>query len=303
MIAGTALKDGFRSIYYNPLLLLVEIIWRWSFGTFALMLLALVASKFLHSVPITDQEMQQLSSMAPPMMADGMADILVSSGPTLLRLTLTMLPILTVAWIFFATLGRAAVLGRVAPSFARPKLLTNVMLHGWRGMLTLLASVACGMVIVGAGMTGAYLSHSGAPNILGVAGVLFPGLLLVAAIWSVLNWYFSVALLFADNGEGALAAIKHSWHFSREYRGEMAQIAVVIGALRVLWVCFITIISVATVVIFSSAPAVAALCLTVLTLVYLAISDWLYLGRLCAYAQLAAQSRDHVAAASATTPV
>ncbi len=299
MTANTALKQGFRSVYNNPVLLLIEIVWRWSFGIFALMLLALAASKFLHSVPITDQELQQLSSMAPPVMAEGIANILVSSGPTLLRLVLTTLPILTIAWILFAAFGRAALLDRLGPRFASLPLLTSLALHVWRGILTLFALMASCMVIVAAGMAASYFTAGAAPNFLLVASILFPGLLLVAAVWSLANWYLSVALLFADKDTRSLEAIKRTWRFSREYRPEMVQISVVIGALRVLWVSFITIISVGAVIIFSSAPVFTALCLTVLTLVYFAISDWLYLGRLCAYAQLAAQSRNQLTTAAA----
>jgi hypothetical protein len=295
MTASLPLKQGFRSVYNNPVLLLIEIVWRWSFGAAALMLLALAVSKFLHSVPITDQELQQLSSMAPPVMAQGIANILVSCGPTLLRLTVTMLPILTLAWILFAAFGRAAVFERLAPQFGNLPLLTNLTLHAWRGMLFLLSLFACGLVIVAAGVAAASFSGGGAPNILLVAGILFPGLLVVAAAWSVGNWYLSVALLFADKDTRARGAIKRAWRFSREYRQEMAQISVVVGALRVVWVCFITIISVAAVIILSGAPAIAALCVTVLTLVYLAVSDWLYLARLCAYAQLVAQGRNTAA--------
>ncbi len=288
-----ALSQGFRSIRQRPLLLLIEIAWRWCFGLFMLAAIALSTAVYLRLFPLSPDDLRALHSMAPPLVAAVLAKILIAGGPLLLRIVSVLVPLLLLSWALLASAGRSAVLARLPEFSLRPKFATSVALHFWRAVLFFFAVLAILVIIVGAGFAGVALTHRMEPDLRITSAILFPGLLIVGFLWSVANWYLSAAVLFADARKGMKLALAQSYRFSRRNRRELMQSAIAMSAFRLVLLLAITIVSLLVVVPLAGAPAAFVLVLLlVLTLLYFALSDFLSLARLLAYLFLIKREQD-----------
>ncbi len=285
-----ALSQGLRSVRERPYLLLIEIAWRWCFGLFMVIAVALAVAIYLRYFPISPEDMRALHSMVPILVATVIAKLVIDTGPALLRIVLVLVPVLLLGWALLASIGRSAVLSRIAKFPARPAFAASFALHFWRALLAFIASIAALLVVVGAGFAGVGLTHSMQPNIALTAAILFPGLLIVAFAWSVVNWYLSVAVLFAHAGRSMGGALREGYRFSRRRRRELARIAFAMGVLRLFWFLVMTIASLLVAALLARTSTLTAIVLLLaLTLIYFAVADLFSLARWLAYFSLLKQ--------------
>src|SRR5262245_44880013 len=108
------ITQSFRLVLRNPAIWLTEIVWRWSFGAIASLLLIFSISTLLRSVNATPLEMAAWRSNHPSEMAQALANMLVDSGPKLLQTAAWVLPLITLLWIVFGACGRAFTLSRLS---------------------------------------------------------------------------------------------------------------------------------------------------------------------------------------------
>lgn len=120
----------------------------------------------------------------------------------------------------------------------------------------------------------------------GLAFILFlPLAALICLTWWTLNWVLSLAGIFAvRDGEDAMGAISAAVSFCRERTGPVAAVTFWTGLAHLIaFVGATTVIStpMGFIAVVPWRLVVAAMLL--LTLVYLALADWLYMARLAGY--------------------
>lgn len=281
--------EGFQTMFRLPSLGLAEIAWRWSFGLAAAAALAFALREYLTTLPVTAGELLLLRTRQPALILQALARIFQGSAPratvALLVLTLAM----ALAWIVLASLGRAATLRAVfehyrssaLPVSTRRTLTSLFALNALRAAALLAATVG----LVGALLLAGSASSPADPSP-GTALLIFWMLAtLVGVAGSMLNWYLSLAAVFVVRDQAsAFGALAAATDLCRAQPGSLAAAATCFG--------------VAHAVSFAVASSAVAFPLgfaevlpgsivfggvLLVALIYFAVVDFLYVGRLASY--------------------
>jgi len=277
----------------RPSIGLAEITWRWCFGCALLFLVAVSVLEYLDTLPVTATDLFLLKTRQPFLISQAISHILRGSAP---RVILTLFAIsiaMAFAWIVVSSLGRAAtlnaVISRVRASFSqgdefkvpRARFQTLLGLNFFRIATMFAASVgSLGALLI----AGAASPHRD-PSPGSAFAILMMMLLLIASASIMLNWFLSLASVFACTAQSnTFSALAHAVTLCRERFGPVLAASSWFG-LAHLVVFFVATSAVGIPLAFAGLLPAAVVVGGVLlvTLVYLAIVDFLYVGRLAAY--------------------
>ena len=282
MSATLRIQAGFGRAFHEPAIVLAEIAWRWSFGLATLALAAGIFLAYLDTIPITKTELLVLRSGVPWLMIDAITHILSGSGPRLARCVAMMLPAMAILWIAAASLGRAATLKALLGHEERVALATQIGLNSVRASVTLASLIGYLGAAIIAGRTA-----SGDANV-------HPGIFLlvfvvlgtaITIVRSRVNWFISLAaILAARGGHDTFTAIGGAFALFRRHVGKFAGAGAVFGTIHGVLLAFCSVVCLLALSVASIVPRVATLfLLTVTTLAYLAVVDFLHIARLATY--------------------
>jgi len=325
--------EGFRAAFRQPSLALAEIAWRWSVGATACTLLGFSFFEYLNTLPVNGSELLFLRSRHPILISRAIAHILRGSLTrvslaALLGAALTVLCIFAASLGRAMTVR--ALLDHFsdrfgpdsAPESATPtapgqacapqpsKADGNAMdspavrfaerrrrflpasllaLNFLRTAITLAAWFA----LVGASILAGFASTDRNPQP-GLAFLFFlPLAALVGGLWLILNWFLSLAALFAvrndnDNRQDTLSAISAAVTLCRDRFGHVVAVSACFGLAHIAAFMGASTVSSFSVGFVGVLPRRAVLAtLTVLGLIYFAVVDWLYTARLGGYVCIA----------------
>jgi hypothetical protein len=303
--------EGFRAAIRRPLLTWAEIAWRWTVGAIAWGLAGFFLIEYIDTLPVSRADSFLLATRHPAFIARALTHILRGSlNRTVLAALIAALS-LAILWIFAASIGRFATVRGLcqyfrsnfaetagietpsespAPETAPAKLYIASNSRSIRGLLDLnflRVSVALALFLAlgGSGILASFVSTNAQPRP-GLAIMLFFFLagLVFAAGWT-LNWWLSLAEVFAvRNGEDALSAVGSAISFSRKQTGPVLAVSIWIGlAHLVAFSIGSTVASfpLAFLPIISFRLVIA--CLILVASAYFAVADWLYIARLAGY--------------------
>lgn len=281
--------EGFQTIFRQPWLGLAEIAWRWSFGAAVVGVLAFALREYLATLPVTAGEMLLLRSRQPTLMLQAIARIFQGSAPRATAAFLVLTLSLTIGWIVLASLGRAATLkalfehfrGSVPPISAGRALTSLLALNALRAVTMLAATVG----LLGAALLAASAS-SPADSPPGVAVLVFWILfMLIGLACSMLNWYLSLAAVFAVRDRvSTFSALAAAIDLCRARPGSLAAAATWFGLAHT--VVFMVASSAAAFPLGFAEALPGGMVfggLLLVTLLYFAAVDFLFVGRLAAY--------------------
>lgn len=287
--------EGFRAVFRAPALVLAEISWRWTFGAAACLLLLFGALQYLNSLTVTMGEQLFLRSRQPFLISQALAQIFAGSARRLLAAAMIAVPALAIFWMVAACFGRAATLRSLLEYFdcesgAREG--NRRALLGLNFLRVVLAFVAV-LAFFSTAMIAGFASPDADPSP-GLAFFVFlPLASLVALLWSTLNWYLSIAPLFVvRDGHDAFAAIAATVHFARTQAAPVFWSSTAFGLLHFL-IFIIASVLVLIPMTFASIvpPAITLIGIIFVTLIYFAVVDLLYVGRLAAYVAITQSGR------------
>ena len=281
---SNALRQGFRQVLQDPGLLLIEIAWRWTFGAIAVLVLLLSMFVLLGSVFVDPRRLEAASALTPLQMAQTVVATLTALGGALTRASLLAVFVLSICWILMSALGRRATLVRPA-LFPGATLRTCFAVSAVRAAVTLGAILAWMLAGILAGLAS---TRDTLPNPAVILGIGIPALLLIVTVWSVLNWYFSLAPLFPERafrGQPGIQITTAVWDFVQSRRDELLEISVVIGIVRAVIFVAALMLSFAVSAVITN-PRVLIGDLVAVALLYFLAGDFLYMVRLVAYANL-----------------
>jgi len=286
--------EGFRAIFQRPSFGFAEIAWRWSFGAAAGVLLVFSFFEYLDTLPVSNDDLLLLRTRQPLLISRAVLDIFRGSSFRLFEIVAVLALTLGVAWVVVASLGRAATLSALVAHFRESdapaslqheekswRLPSLFALNFFRLGATLAATVGC----LAAVLLGEMASR---PGDLSPGSAFLITLTVAMLVWlalSIVNWFLSLAAVFVvAHGQDTFGAIVAAVDLCQTRTGSIFAAATWFG------LAHITAFVVASSAVgfplgFAAVLPVAAVLGGVLlvTLLYLAVADFLYIGRLAAY--------------------
>jgi hypothetical protein len=283
--------EGFRAVFRQPSLGFAEIAWRWSFGSAAGLLITLAGFEYLDTLPVTGGDLLLLRSRQPVLISKAVGHIVRGSGFRLVEAFIVLGLGLAAGWIVVAALARSATIRDLLTHFresdASSKPGATWRLNPIIGLNFLRTAATLAAVVGGfAGfMLGALLStgDKDAPNGTLLIGIIVAGLVWLA--WSVVNWFLSLAAIFVvANGQDAFGSIANAVDFLRQRIGPMFAVGVSFGLAHTAAFVLAGVAAAFLLGLATISPAwVLLAALITITLLYFAVADFLYMGRLAAY--------------------
>jgi hypothetical protein len=308
MPAWSPTLEGFRIIVRRPALPFAEVMWRWSFGAAACVLLGFGLIEYLDTLPVSTLDLLLLRSRQPALVSQAMARIFGGSGLRAVLAFIVVCAALAILWIVLASVGRAATLipmlanirsrarhqqvaedAQSAPSpidsdsdgSGRIGLRSLAGLHFLRAGVALAAGASCVAAFVMAGFVSSQEHpHPGLVFLLACAI-----LLLVWLAWTSLTWLLSLASIFViRQHEDTFTALISAVGLCRDRPGSVAAVETWFGmAHLVLFVVATSAVGFLLSLAGLLPTAVVLATVLTLTLVYFAMIDMLRVGRLAGY--------------------
>jgi hypothetical protein len=303
--------EGFRAAFRRPALTFAEITWRWVIGATATALFFFGFFEYLNSLPVSRGEMLFLRTRHPYLVAQAIAHIFRGSFTRAALSLLVAALLMLILWVVAGALGRVVTVRAMLDDFRQrfaantsettatdlspePRQISANATSSFQSLVCLnclraALAIAAIFGLIGAGILASFASPDTNPRP-GLAFLLFVPLAgVVTLFWWVLNWLLSLAAVFAvrDQGE-AMAAVSAAVALFRQRTGAVMAVSSWTGlAHLVLFVAASTVVSVPLAFVPLVPWRLAVLAMILITLVYFAIADWLYMARLAGYVCIA----------------
>ncbi|HEY3928649.1 MAG TPA: hypothetical protein VGL89_09755 [Candidatus Koribacter sp.] len=288
---------GFRSTRREPSVSLAEIAWRWLFGGIATALFIWATLVFLRSVEVSKANQFLLRSLNPELISYALRTLFEGKGPVLIKLGLIVGVSLSFLWILTATIGRTAttrvLLERSATNYderreVRSNFRAIAAIHFVRVALLWVGLAAYFF----AALIASRVTTTGEETHPGAFLMLFLAMFLVAAaILSFFNWVLLLAPIYAlrDHlpfSDATLAA----WCLTRDRAGSLIGLNLAHLAIRLVWFIFMSGVAFVPLGFLHVFPKFLVFGASiVLTLIYCAVADVLFVARYAAYIEIADQ--------------
>jgi hypothetical protein len=294
MKSSSPTLEGFRLMLRRPSFGLAEIAWRWSFGLACCLLLAFSFFEYLKTLAVTRGDLLLLRSRQPVLISQAIAHIFGGSGFRVVQTIIILATCLAIGWIVVASLARAATIKALLGYFSEPenslvvsertgtsRLHSLFGLNFFRVAVTLAATIGC----LAALLLGGAVSPAGNPAPGSAFLVFLSVVLMVWLVWSVMNWFLSLAAVFViAEGEDTFGAIASAAVLCRDRAGSVFAAGTWFGLAHITAFVIATSVVAFPLGLAGVLPAGIVLGGVILvTLLYLAVADYLYIGRLAAY--------------------
>jgi len=289
--------QGFRAILRRPSFGLAEIAWRWSFGAATGLLLVFSFFEYLDTLPVTKGDLALLRTRQTALIARALLHIFRGSGSRVLETAVVLLLSLGIAWVVVASMARAATMKALLAYFRESGISKHEHIGGnWQLLplfglnlcrlgTTLAAAVGC----VAAVLLGGAVSRPSDPAPGSALLLALTIAMLVWLAWSTLNWFLSLAALFVvADGQDTFGAIAATVDLCQTRAGSVFAAGTWFGLAHLT--AFVLATSIVAFPLGFAALLPAGVVLggvLLVTLIYFAITDFLYIGRLAAYAAIA----------------
>ena len=297
--------EGFRATFKLPSLTFAEITWRWAVGATASALFLFGLVEYLRTLPVSSTELLFLRTRQPILVGQAIAHILRGSLNRVMFASMLAAIALAFLWMIAASLGRITTVRALLEYFAiRRDVAGNVSavataddaikeappnfrFSSLLGLNFLRAALVLAAIfgLEGASILADFASPASNPQP-GLAFFLFLPLAgLVCIAWSVLNWFLSLAAVFAvRDGEDTLGALSAAATLCRERTGPLFAVSTWTGLVHVAAFIGTAIAISFPLSLLAVLPGrLVIACMIFISLAYFAIADWLYTARLAGY--------------------
>jgi hypothetical protein len=281
-------QEGFRTLFRRPSLGFAEIAWRWSFGAAAGLLVTLSCFEYLDTLPVTRGDLLLLRTRQPFLISQAVGNIVRGSGGRLVEAFIVLALALVVAWIVVAALARAATLKALLAHF-REKDESSAHGVNWLDPLLGLSFLRAAASLAAVAASFAGFALGGTASTTDEAGMAFQLVMIIATLvwvaWSMVNWLLSLAAIFVvANGRDTFGAITDAVDLLRRRSGPVFAVGTSFGLAHVAAFILASIAAAFPLGLAGVLPGRMVLAaLTVIMLLYFAVADFLYMGRLAAY--------------------
>lgn len=292
--------EGFRAIFRQPALGMAEIAWRWSLGTAATLLLVLGLLAYLDTPLVTNADLLFLRTRQPFLISQAIAHIFRGSALRFVMASIVLFIALSLGWVLTASFGRAATLKWLLEYFraenknaAAVPDLHSATHHSRTGIgslaglnfLRVATSLAAAVGCIGAVILAGFASSAENPRPGLVFLLLVPLVGSVWLFWRVLNWFLSLAAVFVvRDQQDTFGALAKAVSFCRETLGPVLAVGSWFGVAHIAAFVVATSVVAVPMAFVGILPAAVVLGgILLVTLLYFAVVDFLYVGQLAAY--------------------
>ena len=276
-------------MFRRPSFGLAEMAWRWSFGAAATVLLAFSFVEYLDTLPVSGGDRFLLNTRHPYLISRALAHILAGSGGRAAVATAVLGLGLGLLWILVASSGRAVTLKALLAYLwtKEPERDFPFRLRSLLGLNFFRATAVVALVVggVGALVLGGMVSSKKNPAP-GSAFLVFLTVgILVCLGFAIVNWFLSLASVFVVTRDrdtfGAMAA---AVDFFRDHLGAVLAASTWFGLAHLVAFSLATSVVAFPLGFAGILPAGVVLGgVLAVTLLYFAVADFLYIGRMGAY--------------------
>lgn len=288
-VRGTQTFVGVMSaVWGRPSLSALELGWRWLIGIPLLAIAAWLGLRTAGSVKLETAALQAMTVFQPVAAFQTIDRTLAVLEPAL-RPFIWLFPVVAVAWIVVAAMGRMLVLRRLETDLAaRP--LAMVLLGALRTALLTVFWVLWIACIRWAGDVAIIrpAAQGIEPNLVLYCAIVICGTLLLYVLWAIISWPLQLAPLLAmRNNSGALAGLRTAFASKRELRSKLIETNLVM--------CIVRIVLIVLAMVLSASPLAFQTVATqeffiiwwaIAVLLYFAASDYFHVVRAAAYLAL-----------------
>lgn len=279
------ITQGLRAVWRDPVIFLLEIVWRWSFALVTVLLLFAAGVMLLGPLPIGDSWSTAWHSHDPRRIG-GMIFITLSLlGGKAIIAAIVVPVVIAVFWSVLSALGRSVTVRRLHGGVTPLGFRSILALQFLRAFVTWLSVVLLIAAIVGEALIA---TRGPRPDLALYYLLVMPSVLLISAFWLTLNWYLSLAAIFGRQGQSFRGAFRQARQEVRLQRSDFAGTGFVFLLLRIVALLVALAICGLTSHMAGSAPQSYFTLLMVASLAYFAVADFLYMARMAAYLALAA---------------
>ena len=285
--------EGFRAIFRRPSFGLAEIAWRWSFGAAAGLLVAFSFFEYLDTLPVSKGDLLLLRTTQPVLISRALLHIFRGSGSRVVETVVVLLLALGIAWVIVTSLARAATMKALLAYFRDSEISTRDHAEGnWHlrslfglNLFRLGTAVAATVGFVAAILLGGAATQPSDPAPGSALLLTLTVALLVSLAWSTLNWFLSLAAIFVvADGQDTFGAIAATVDLCQTRAGSVFAAGTWFGLAHLTAFAFASSIAAFPLGFAAVLPAGVILGgMLLVTLIYFAITDFLYIGRLAAY--------------------
>jgi hypothetical protein len=283
-------------MFRRPSLGVAEISWRWSIGGAACALLGFAFLQYLKTLPVSNFDLLLLRSRQPVLVSQAITHIFHGSAPRLVVALIFTSIALAGLWLVTASIARVTTVTWVLQYFRslceeRPDAgETYRRLKCFRSLaglnfLRVAVMVASAIGCFGAAILAGFLSSPKDPHP-GLVFLLFiPLMCLVWLLWSVLNWFLALASVFATrDGQDTFGSLSSAVRLCRERLGALFVVGFWFGLAHLAAFMAATSVVAFPLALAGAVPAGVVLGgVLFITLVYFAVVDFLYAGRMAGY--------------------
>ena len=279
------IAQGLRTVSRDPLIFMLEILWRWLFGLLTTLLIFGVGAYLLGPLPIGNRWAAVWNSHDPQIIGSFLVAIILLLG-TKLIIAAALLPIgIALLWAILASVGRGITVKRLRAGMGSLRFRSITALQFLRSFLTWFCFVLLIAAIVGEALIA---TRGPKPDLVLYYLMVSPSVVIIGGFWLVTNWYLSLAAIFGREGQTVRGAFRQARQTVARQRSDFAGT----GFIFLLFRTLILLVALAICGLFSrsagKAPQSYATLVAVVTLIYFAAADFLYMARMAAYLALAA---------------
>jgi ABC-type sugar transport system permease subunit len=299
MSAPSPTLAGFRAAFRRPSLTFAEIAWRWVVGSTTLALFFFYCIEYLDSLPVSNIDAALLSTRHPVLVGKAIGHILRGSLNRAVLAALFAGLALCLMWIIGTSFGRLATVRALLSYFGNdpdsirpvsseknPRPMRALIDLSFLRAASFLAVV---LALAGGAILASFVSTKLHPRP-GLSFVLFiPLALMILSVGSTLNWWLSLAGIFAvRDGQDALGSISSAVDLFRQRTAAVFAVGTWTGLAHLVAFSIASTAASFPLAFARIAPSRLVLAGVVLiTLAYLAVADWLYIARLAGYVYIA----------------
>jgi hypothetical protein len=277
--AKNPLTYGFRAVRRDPALVLIEIVWRWCFGALAFAILFGETLRLLGAVTVTQSDASALRSHDPLLMAQSLGHTLRSLTSDHGNATAFVLLAITVLWIVLSASGRTLILNRLSGGGAR--LRSVVALHCLRAVFLWLAVIALAEALA---WDSRVAGRGGTSDLFLYSALSVWSVILISALWLVVNWHLSLAATCCAKYAGGFArGIRQALGLVRSHSADLAGVSLVFAVLRLVAVAIAFVLWMLPSKMMVTAPQAYFAWVVLIALGYSVAGDFLHTSRLSAY--------------------
>ncbi|MEP6645106.1 MAG: hypothetical protein ABJA69_11455 [Acidobacteriaceae bacterium] len=294
---------GLETLFRRPSLGLAEISWRWSFGAASILLLAFAVIEYLDSLPVSTSDRLLLRSMQPALIVQALAHIVRGSAPQVIAVFLLIALALAAAWVVLASVGRAVTLKALLNFFENEVALQTseanelsgklscfqslVALNILRVAILLAAAIAC----AGATLLVARWTPPEGPAIAAAFQLSQALIMLIWMAWFAINWFLSLAtVLVVVQAQDTLSAIRAAADLCIERASALTVASLAFGAAHFIAAIVASFAGMFVLALLGRIPNMLAFAaVSAITLMYFAVANCFYAGRLAAYVAVIAR--------------